>query len=68
MGVGAVKRLSSINFGIVKDMMLTWVFTFPGCGLISYVMAKLFMALFKAFEMITDKESNYVEETRFILF
>ncbi|MFR7991423.1 MAG: anion permease [Lachnospiraceae bacterium] len=46
MGVGAVKRLSSINFGIVKDMMLTWVFTFPGCGLISYVMAKLFMALF----------------------
>ena len=46
MGVGAVKRLSAINFGVVKDMMLTWVFTFPGCGLISYVMAKLFMALF----------------------
>ena len=21
-------------------MMLTWVFTFPGCGLISFVMAK----------------------------
>ena len=46
MGVGAVKRLSAINFGIVKDMMLTWVFTFPGCGLISFVMAKLFMAIF----------------------
>ena len=45
MGVGAVKRLSAINFGVVKDMMLTWVFTFPGCGLISFVMAKLFMAL-----------------------
>lgn len=45
MGVGAVKRLSAINFGVVKDMMLTWVFTFPGCGLISYVMAKLFMAI-----------------------
>ena len=43
MGVGAVKRLSAINFGVVKDMMLTWVFTFPGCGLISFVMAKLFM-------------------------
>lgn len=38
MGVGAVKRVSAINFGVVKDMMLTWVFTFPGCGLISYVM------------------------------
>ena len=46
MGVGAVKRLSAINFGVVKDMMLTWVFTFPGCGLISFAMAKLFMAVF----------------------
>ena len=46
MGVGAVKRLSAINFGIVKDMMLTWIFTFPGCGLISYVMAKLFITVF----------------------
>ena len=46
MGVGAVKRLSAINFGMVKEMVLTWVFTFPGCGLISFVMAKLFMAIF----------------------
>ncbi|MFR8003885.1 MAG: anion permease [Hydrogeniiclostridium sp.] len=46
MGVGAVKRLSAINFGVVKEMVLTWVFTFPGCGLISYAMAKLFMAIF----------------------
>ena len=46
MGVGAVKRLSAINFGVVKDMMLTWVFTFQGCGLISFAMAKLFMAIF----------------------
>lgn len=46
MGVGAVKRLSAINFSVVKDMMLTWVFTFPGCGLISFVMAKIFMMVF----------------------
>ena len=46
MGVGAVKRLSAINYGVVKDMMLTWICTFPGCGLISFVMAKLFMAIF----------------------
>lgn len=46
MGVGAVKRITAINFGVVKDMMLTWVFTFPGCGLISYIMTKLFMAIF----------------------
>ncbi len=29
MGVGAVKRISAINFGVVKDMLLTWIFTFP---------------------------------------
>ncbi|KAB7791214.1 inorganic phosphate transporter [Bifidobacterium leontopitheci] len=46
MGVGAVRRLSAINFAVVRDMMLTWVFTFPGCGIISFVMAKLFMFLF----------------------
>ena len=46
MGVGAAKRLSAVNFGVVKDMVLTWIFTFPGCGLISFIMAKLFIAIF----------------------
>lgn len=46
MGVGAVRRLSAINFNVVKDMMLTWVFTFPGCGIISFIMAKIFIAVF----------------------
>ena len=46
MGVGAVNRLSAINFSVVKDMALTWVLTFPGCGLIGYLMAKLFMWIF----------------------
>ncbi len=45
MGVGAVRRISAINFGVVKEMLLTWVFTFPGCGLISFVVAKLFMLI-----------------------
>lgn len=44
MGVGAVKRLSAINFKVVKEMVLTWVLTFPGCGLIGFIMAKLFLA------------------------
>lgn len=46
MGVGAVKRLSSINLNVVKDMVLTWIFIFPGCGLIAYLMAKLFLLVF----------------------
>lgn len=46
MGVGASRRLSAINFSVVRDMMLTWVFTFPGCGIISYLMARLFLFIF----------------------
>ena len=46
MGVGAARRLSSVNWGIVKDMGMTWVLTFPGCGLIGFLMAKLFMWIF----------------------
>jgi PiT family inorganic phosphate transporter len=45
MGVGAVKRLSAINFGVVKEMVLTWILTFPGCGLIGFLMAQLFMLM-----------------------
>ena len=46
MGVGAAKRLSSVNWGIVGEMVLAWVLTFPGCGLIGFLMAKLFMMIF----------------------
>lgn len=47
MGVGATKRLSAVNFAVVKDMVLAWVLTFPGCGLIGYLMVKLFAAIMK---------------------
>lgn len=46
MGVGASKRLTNVNWSVVKEMVLTWVLTFPGCGLIGYIMAKLFMMIF----------------------
>ncbi len=46
MGVGASKRLSSVNWSIVKEMVVAWVLTFPGCGLVGYVIAYLFMKIF----------------------
>ena len=46
MGVGAAKRLSAVNWGVVKEMVFAWVLTFPGCGLIGFIMAKIFMAIF----------------------
>lgn len=42
MGVGASKRLSAVNWGVVKEMVLTWVLTFPGCGLLGFLAVKLF--------------------------
>ncbi len=45
MGVGASKRLSAINWNVVKEMVAAWLLTFPGCGLIGYITAKLFMAI-----------------------
>lgn len=46
MGVGAARRMSNVNWGVVKELVLTWVCTFPGCGLLGYLMAKLFLILF----------------------
>ena len=46
MGVAAAKRLSAVDWGIVKEMVWTWILTFPGCGLIGYIMAQVFMWIF----------------------
>ncbi|NLD26296.1 MAG: inorganic phosphate transporter [Acholeplasmataceae bacterium] len=45
MGVGSAKGLSRVRWDIVKEMVLTWVLTFPGCGLIGFLMAKLFILI-----------------------
>ena len=46
MGVGASKRLSSVNWLMVRNMILTWIITFPGCGLIGFLMVYLFEFIF----------------------
>lgn len=46
MGVGAARRLSNVKWSVVRELVLTWVFTFPGCGLLGFGMAKLFLLLF----------------------
>lgn len=47
MGVGAAQSMKCVNWGVVKDLVLTWVFTFPGCGLLGFLMAKLFLFVLK---------------------
>ena len=46
MGVGAAKRISNVNWGVVREMAIAWVLTFPGCGLIGYLMAFIFVRIF----------------------
>ena len=46
MGVGAAKRISSVNWGVVKEMVWTWVLTFPGCGAIGFLIAKICISIF----------------------
>jgi len=46
MGVGASKRISNVNWGIVKEMVAAWILTFPGCGLLGYIMASIFNKIF----------------------
>ncbi len=46
MGVGASKRLSNVNWGVVKEMIFAWILTFPGCGLLGYLATLIFMQIF----------------------
>jgi len=46
MGAAASKRLSNVNWGVVKEMFMAWILTFPACALIGYLMATLLHAIF----------------------
>jgi len=46
MGVGSAKRLSNVNWKVVKEMVLAWVLTFPGCGLLGIISTFVFMKIF----------------------
>ena len=46
MGVGASKRLSNVNWKTARNMILTWIFTFPCCGLLGFILTKLFIYIF----------------------
>jgi PiT family inorganic phosphate transporter len=45
IGVGAVKRLSAVRWGVTKDLLIAWTLTIP----VSAVMAMLVYLLFSLF-------------------
>ena len=46
MGVGATKRLSAVRWGVARRIVLAWVITFPICGGLGYLFARLLRPLF----------------------
>lgn len=45
MGVGTAGEKDAVNIGIVKEMFLAWLITFPCCGLIGYFTAGMFLRI-----------------------
>lgn len=46
MGAGAARKLSDVNWSVVKEMFLAWGLTFPICIAIGFLMTKLFKLIF----------------------
>src|SRR6266571_2136772 len=44
MGVGAVKRLSAVRWGVTMRIVYAWLFTLPGAGLVAYGTKLIFQA------------------------
>ena len=46
MGAGASKSLKTLDVNTIKEIALTWLLTFPGCGLLGFVVTKIFLKIF----------------------
>lgn len=46
MGVGATRRLSAVNWGVSRQIVMTWVLTFPACLILGFLFTQLFKLIF----------------------
>ena len=45
MGVGSANRLSAVRWGVVGDVVLAWILTFPVCAAIGWAVAEVLVAI-----------------------
>ena len=45
LGVGAARRFSAVRLAVARDLAAAWVLTFPGCGLLSFLLTRVLTAL-----------------------
>jgi PiT family inorganic phosphate transporter len=41
MGVGATKRFSAVRWGMARNIVMTWIITFPVCAALGWIIASL---------------------------
>jgi PiT family inorganic phosphate transporter len=41
MGVGATRRFSAVRWGVARNIVLTWIITFPACAALGWIVASL---------------------------
>ncbi len=46
MGVGATRRFSAVRWGVAGEIVMTWILTFPICGLLGYLLTLFFKLIF----------------------
>jgi PiT family inorganic phosphate transporter len=46
MGVGATRRFSAVRWGIARNIVLTWIITFPACAALGWIIASLLKIAF----------------------
>ena len=46
MGVGATERLSAVRWGVAGQVVSAWIFTWPSCMALGYLLEKLFANIY----------------------
>ena len=46
MGVGATRRFSAVRWGMAREIVITWIITFPACAALGYVLTLLLRFIF----------------------
>ena len=46
MGVGATRRLSAVRWGIARNIVVTWILTFPACAILGWLIASVLKLVF----------------------
>ena len=46
IGIGATRRLSAVKWGVTRNIALAWIWTFPACGILGWIIAWLLKIAF----------------------